>query len=423
MKAIAPQFPVSGAIIFFVISCSSVFSAAPQIEVQVTLASHSNPYCAVPVSLALRNLGSSPIQVLDHPGLHTIRVQIQNTSSRETVYDGPVVGRLSADGEREPAVRSMKASESRSQSFILSCTHTGAVIEPLFTTAGQYRLRFLTPFLWKDQTGKNGLILTSDWSQLAIELPIDAEAASLAAFRNMSNSAIMLDPAVIPVLEIETSRATEREASSFLTEHGNSKWAPYARLALATVFRVRADLSTASRQANLTEALRVLQGITNQVDFPRLDEAKGDLATVVRLLDPSSINSPFGTAPQPEDPRADAATESEVKSVVQRYFNLIAAMQLDECQNMMTADFIRNGTDNRDQLIARLQKEQGKKFPNGTAEAQTTFSQITATNGVVSVKAIVTIKTPSTTAQHRVRMTLTRVNTQWLIRRWDRQDE
>ncbi len=85
---------------------------------------------------------------------------------------------------------------------------------------------------------------------------------------------------------------------------------------------------------------------------------------------------------------------------------------------MMTDDFLRGGSMNRQQALAKMKKEFEKR-KGGVLEAEPTIDSVTTDGTDVVVRVTVTYRYQGQTATQKESYTLRQENNQWKVRRME----
>jgi ketosteroid isomerase-like protein len=185
----------------------------------------------------------------------------------------------------------------------------------------------------------------------------------------------------------------DQQIGVFVDRYPNAYWTPFAHYARGAIYEAEGTDVSGKRDAKmLTKALESYERSSEYETFAYADRAKEHTAMLKRLLGLAQKE----TVPSPSDGIGEAINNSmtnetrrDVEQAVSRFKAAHTAGRLNECEQMMTEDFLRGGSMDRAKSLVKMQKEfdklQGKRL-----EAIPTFESVTTdgTNVIVAVDVV-----------------------------------
>ena len=209
-----------------------LFAESPQLKLQATLPKEVMPCHVFSVDLILENSGGD-ITIANPWGYDVqepvVFLEIRTAKDNTLIYKGvSFISRLDASICVPPQV--LKSGQHIACHVQLRCRWDNRELSGhLFTTAGQYKIRF-SRWVPIGNFGENhGVRAESPWYDLTVVDVKPDEKEALNAVLAMSHPGLLFEPQEIDFISKAQQAKLKKELQQFLEQYPNSYWASFAR--------------------------------------------------------------------------------------------------------------------------------------------------------------------------------------------------
>jgi hypothetical protein len=398
-----------------------LLAESPQFQLSASVPKDTEPCHVVSVNMVLENIGAD---ILARENWRAIDVELIAANDNRLIYEGPVkIDRRNASTVLMP--QPFKSGERRSLAVRLRCRWDGGVPAPMFAVSGTYKICFRVEIDIVEQGKQRRASVKSPWYDLRVVDVTPSEENALKALLAMPNAGLLLEPQEVcwAFRSNDKMLEWEQQVAGFINQYPNAYWAPFAHYAQGAVYeKLGTDVSGKHDLTMLAKAYESYQRSGEYELFEYADLAKENKARLERLpglAQKVTKPSPSNDIGKSINGSMTNETRSDVEQAVRRFMAAHMAGRVEECDQMMTEDFVRARTMKRAYVLAKMKKEAGK-LHGKPCNAVPTIDSLTTDGTTVTVEVNVVYQIDGQERQDKEEYTLRQVDGQWKISSMDK---